>query len=165
MRYQTIIKAIKDTSNAHQADLTFVTGLETAIDVDNAKYPVTFLAPPRFTESLNIETLSLNTVWTIHLEVQELLSNDSSVDQKQEALDRTRELLRDVFYRFIVKYGIDGETVTVNNLSEKTDFTLSSAVEFAPFVDIGHNITGWQVDFSIQEGGNADLCHLDDVFS
>tara|TARA_R100001244_G_C5149744_1_gene129458 strand:- start:551 stop:1051 length:501 start_codon:yes stop_codon:yes gene_type:complete len=166
MRYQTLIQAIKEVSDSHKADPTFVTGLESDINPsDSTKYPVTFLPPPKFGEPVSSETIASNTTWTIHLESQELLSDTSSTDQKQEALDRTREILRDIYFRFVLKYGYDGETVTVNNVSEETDFIVSTAPEFAPFISIGDNITGWQVDFSIQEGVNNDLCHLDDVFS
>ncbi len=166
MRYQTLVKSIKTISDSHKADPTFVTGLESDINPsDNTKYPVTFLPPPKFSEPASNETIASNTTWAIHLEVQELLSDTSSVDQKQEALDRTREILRDIYFRFILKYGFDGETVTVNNVSEETDFIVATAPEFAPFISIGDNITGWQVDFAIQEGVNNDLCHLDDVFS
>jgi len=166
MRYQTLIQAIKDTSDAHKADPTFATGLESDINPsDSTQYPVTFLPPPKFSEPASTESIASNTVWTIHLEVQELLSDTSTADQKQEALDRTSEILRDIYFRFILKYGYDGETVEVNNVSEALDFTVSTAPEFAPFMSLGDNITGWQVDFAIQEGVNNDLCHLDDVFS
>lgn len=166
MRYQSIIQAIKEITESHKASLTFASGLESDIDPASAtNYPLIFLPPPSFTEPQSIDSISSNTIWRLHLESHEILSDTSTTDQKQEALDRTREYLRDVYYKFILDYGFDVKSVTVNNLTEELDFKLTAASEFSPFIQIGDGITGWQVDFTIQEGINNNLCHLTDVFN
>lgn len=165
MRYQTLVQELKEVAESHNANETFFSGQEADINPsNNTRYPVVFLVPPKFSEQANNESLSSNTVWTIHMEAQELLSESSTTDQKSEALDRTREILRDVYFQFVLD-GMDDKSITVNNVTEILDFSVSTAPEFAPFVDIGDNITGWQVDFAIQEGTNDNLCHLPDVFS
>ena len=165
MRYQTIIQAIKERSESHKANESFATGLESDKDAaDNTKYPLIFLPPPSFEETASIESLSSNTIWSIHLEVQEQLSDESTADQKQEALDRTREILKDIYFQFVID-GLDCREITFNNVTENLDFNLSSTSPFQPFMDLGNNITGWMVDFSIQEADSKSLCNLSDVFA
>ena len=109
MRYQTLVQAINDISDAHNADPSFATGLESDINPnDDSLYPLTFLPPPKFSEIALTESMSSNTIWTMHIEVQEVLSTESTTQQKQEALDRTREILRDIYFQFVLVYGYDG---------------------------------------------------------
>jgi hypothetical protein len=165
MRYQTITEALKLLAISHKANESFATGLESDKDAaDNTKYPLIFLPPPSLDGALNLESFSSNSVWNIHLEVQEQLSDESTADEKQESLDRTLEILRDVYYQFILD-GSDTKNITVNNLTETIDFELSTTSPFKPFITIGDGITGWMVDFSIQESNSNDLCHLSDVFT
>tara|TARA_R100001244_G_C5160731_1_gene130971 strand:- start:818 stop:1315 length:498 start_codon:yes stop_codon:yes gene_type:complete len=165
MRYQTIIEGIKLIVESHKSDLTFFSGLESDKDpANNVHYPLIFLPPPIPTEPLTLESISSNTKWLLHIESQELLSNDSTTQQKQEALDRTREYLRDVYYKFILN-GFDITSVTFNNVTEDLDFKLDTEAPFQAFIDINDGVTGWMVDFTIQESDNNNLCHLDDVFN
>lgn len=164
MRYQTILQAVKEVADSHKANQSFVTGLESDIDVENAQYPLIFMPPPSFEESENTQSLSSNTIWNLHIESQELLSTESTLQQKNEALDRTREILRDVYFKLVLN-GMDSESITFNNVTEVLDFTVTKSSPFSPFVDLGNNMTGWFVDFSIQENNNNDLCNLSDVFA
>jgi len=163
MRYAIIQQAIKEITGSHKSGLTFVTGLEEDIEAGSIQYPIIFLQPPSFTMPLFKDEAGADS-WNIHLESQEQLQAGTSAAEKQEALDRTREYLRDIVLKFVYLYGVDGATVTVNNLTEALDFETTSTAPFLPFIDIGENITGWQVDFTIREGNQADLCHLNDVF-
>ena len=165
MRLQTITEGMKVIAESHKSSLTFFTGLESDIDsANNNHYPIIFFSPPRFIESGSIESLGSNTVWELHLESQELLSAGSTTQQKQEALDRTREYLRDVFLKFALS-GYDVTPVTFNNLTENLDFNLLDPSPFAPFIDINDNVTGWQVDFKIQESNSNPVCHINDIFN
>lgn len=165
MRLQTILEGVKNIVESHKSSLTFVTGLESDINPSNkTHYPLIFLSPPRFSETGNVASLGSNTTWELHLESQELLSTGSSAQQKQEALDRTREYLRDVFLKFALD-GYDVTPVTFNNLTEDLDFNLLDSAPFAAFIDLNDNVTGWQVDFKIQESGNNSVCHINDIFN
>ncbi len=163
MRYAILQQAIKEITESHKSGLTFVTGLEEDIEAGSIQYPIVFLQPPSFTMPLFKDEVGADS-WNIHLETQEQLQPGASTAEKQEALDRTREYLRDIVLKFVYLYGVDGATVTVNNLTEVLDFETTTTAPALPFIDIDENITGWQVDFTIQDGKQADLCHLSDVF-
>lgn len=165
MRYQTLQAAIKEITLAHDADLIPFTGLESDLDPSRKlHYPCIVFTPPSFDLDLTNETNNNFTKWKIHLESRELMSTSSSVDEKNIALDRTREYLKDVVLQFVLVYG-DEKEVTHNNLTETLDFKVTTQPVFLPFIDISDGITGWQVDFEITEGLYNDICHLDDIFS
>lgn len=164
MRYAILQQAIKEITESHKANLTFVTGLESDIDTESEQYPIIFLQPPSSILTLASDTVGSDT-WQIHLEAQEMLDPESSVSQKQEALDRTREYLKDIVHQFVYTYGQDGKTVTIENTTETLDFKAVTTGQLTPFIDLGDNISGHLVDFSIQEEGQANLCHLNDVFN
>lgn len=164
MRYNILQQALKEIVESHKAEITFVTGLETDINTENVRYPVVFLQPPAFDMPFNDGVVG-NDIWSIHLESQEQISDASTTEEKQEALDRTREYLRDIVLEFTYTYGNDGKSVTVDNITEVMDFIVIETTAFVPFVDLGDNITGWMVDFKIQEGDYDTLCHLTDIFN
>jgi len=165
MRYQTIVEGIRDIAESHKSIETFATGLESDIDPSaSTLYPLIFLAPPTPTAPLTQDSIGSNESWTVHLEAQEIISDASTTQQKEEALDRTLEYLRDVYYKFILN-GFDVTSVTVNNKTENLDFRVTTESPFQPFIQINDGVTGWMVDFTIQEGNNSTLCHLDDVFN
>lgn len=165
MRYQTLQQAFKEITEAHDASLKYFTGLESDLDPSNRKhYPCLVFTPPGFNINLDNENNNNFNVWQIHLESRELMSTTSSVDEKNIALDRTREYLKDIVLRFVLTYG-DNREVTKNNLTETLNFRVTTQPVFLPFIDISDGVTGWQVDFEITEGLYDDICHLDDIFS
>ena len=165
MRYQTLQQAIQDITESHDSDIQFYSGLESEFDLGNdIQYPALIFTPPSFDLSLDNDTDQANKTWKIHLEVQELLSTETSTTEKQEALDRTAEYLKDIVLRFWITYGYENKTVTKNNVTETLDFVVSSISSFIPFIDEGDSVTGWMVDVEIQEGLKEDLCHLPDIF-
>ena len=166
MRYQTLQQAIEDITEAHQSDIQFFSGLESDHDTANdINYPALVFTPPAFDLNLDNETDQANKTWKIHLEAQELLSDQSTTEQKQEALDRTAEYLKDIVLEFWITYGYENKTVTKNNITETLDFVISSQPVFLAFIDVNDGVTGWMVDFEITEGLKEDLCHLPDIFS
>jgi len=165
MRYQTLQQAINEIVSAHKADLTFFTGLESDFDpANNVHYPAIVFTPPAFTMPFPDGTVGMDT-WTLHIESQEQLSDSSTTAQKQEALDRTREYLRDIVLEFVYNYGYENKAVSYGNITENLDFVVTEVAAFSPFIDINDGITGWQVDLTIQEGDYDTLCHLSDIFS
>lgn len=166
MRYQTLQQAIKEITESHQADITYYTGLEQDFDPANdVNYPALVFTPPAFNLNLDNETDQANKTWKLHFETMELLSTESTTAEKNEALDRTGEYLKDIVLEFWITYGTESKTVTVNNITEALDFVITSQPIFAPFIDLGDNVTGWQVDLEITEQLKEDLCHLPDIFS
>ena len=163
MRFSIIQQALKEIVGSHKSNITFVTGLEDDIEMGSIQYPVVFLQPPSFSMPLLNDTPG-NDSWNIHLEAQEQLSDSSSAQQKNEALDRTREYLRDIVLKFVYDYGVNGATVTVDNLSDTLDFEVLNPAPVLPFIDLDDNLTGWQIDFTIRENRQSNLCHLDDIF-
>lgn len=163
MRYAILQQAIKEITESHKSGLTFVTGLEEDKNIGSVQYPIIFLSPPAFTMPLFKEQIGSDS-WVVHLESQELLQESTSVEVKQAALDRTREYLRDIVLKFVYNYGVNSQSVTVDNLTEVLDFEVVGEAPFLPFIDIDDNITGWQVDFTIRENTQEDLCHLTDIF-
>lgn len=163
MRYSIIQQAFKEITESHKSGLTFVTGLEEDIDLGAIQYPLVFLQPPSFEMPLLTDTIGADT-WRVHLETQEQLSAGTSTDNKQAALDRTREYLRDILLNFVYNYGVNNKSVTAGNLTEVLDFEVVGTAPALPFISLDDNITGWQVDFTIRENSQADLCHLNDVF-
>jgi hypothetical protein len=164
MRYQTLQQAFKEIAAAHDADLKYFTGLESDLDPSNKlHYPCLVFTPPSFDMSLDTETNSNYNKWKIHLETRELMSTTSSVDEKNIALDRTREYLKDIILEFVVNYGDDKE-ITKNNLTETLNFHITTQPVFLPFIDISDGVTGWQVDFEITESLYNDICQLADIF-
>ena len=166
MRYQTLQKAIEDITLAHQADIKFYSGLKSGFDpVNDVQYPALIFVPPSFDMSLDNETDQANKTWKIHLEVWELMSTESSDEQNEIAFDRTCEYIKDIVLRFWTAYGELDTEVTVNNVTNTLDFVVTSQPAFVGFQDVGDGVTGWVVDFEIQEGLKEDLCHLPDIFS
>ena len=166
MRYQTLQKAIQDITEAHQADIQFYSGLKSGFDpVNDVQYPALIFVPPSFDMSLDNETDQANKTWKIHLEVWELMSTESSDDQNEIAFDRTCEYIKDIVLRFWTAYGELDTEVTVNNVTDTLDFTVTSQPAFVGFQDGGDGVTGWVVDFEITEGLKEDLCHLPDIFT
>ena len=164
MQYQTIQQAIKEIVESHVSNLTFVTGLESDIDTENIQYPIVYLQPPASTLALSSESIGAD-IWQIHLQSQEQLELESSTDDKQAALNRTRESLKDIVHQFVYNYGQATKDVTVNNNTETLDFNTTSTGIMSPFVDKDANVTGHMIDFTIQENTPANLCHLPDTFS
>jgi len=165
MRYQTITQAFKEIVESHKAGIRFFTGLESeAVTDNNENYPLVVLVPTDFTLSLDNSLKDNNKTWNIELQVQELLSDQSTVQEKNEALDRTGEYLKDIVLQFVTVYGDDYD-VTYGNITETLDFVTESQPAFVPFIDEGDGVTGWQVTFSIKEGVNQDMCHLPDMFN
>jgi hypothetical protein len=166
MRYQTLQQAIQDITESHDSDIQFYSGLESEFDVANdIQYPALIFTPPSFDMSLDLDTDQANKTWKIHLEAQELISSEASTAEKQEALDRTGEYIKDIVLELWITYGYENKTVTKNNVTETLDFVISSQPSFVPFIDLADGVTGWMVDFEITEGLKEDICHLSDVFS
>lgn len=163
MQYQIIQQALKEIIESHVSGLTFVTGLESEIDTARVQYPIVYLQPPASTLALSSESLGAD-IWQIHLQSQELLSQESSTEDKQAALNRTRDNLKDIVHQFVYMYGREGREITVNNRTESLDFKTTTTGIMTPFIDKGANVTGHMIDFSIQEEGREDLCHLANTF-
>jgi len=165
MRYQTLQQAFKEITLAHDADLKYFTGLESDLDPSRKlHYPCLVFTPPGFALNLENETNNNFNRWKIHLETRELLSTTSSVDEKNIALDRTREYLKDIVLQFVLVYG-DNKEVSKNNVTETLNFKTTVQPEFLPMLDKSDGIAGWQTDFEITEGLYNDICHLSDIFS
>ncbi len=163
MRYSIIQQAFKEITESHKSNITFVTGLEEDIDMGSIQYPLLFLQPPAFSMPLLTDSIGSDT-WKIHLETQEQMQGSASTNSKQQALDRTREYLRDIVLNFVYNYGVNNKSVTVGNLTETLDFEVVGVAESSPFISLDDNITGWQIDFAIRENKHEDLCHLNDIF-
>ena len=166
MRYQSLQAAFEAITLSHQADIKFYSGLKSGFDTaSDIQYPALIFAPPSFDMSLDNDTDQANKSWKIHLEVWEPLSTESTDDQRVEAFDRTCEYLKDIVLRFWIAYGYEDTEVTVNNVTDTLDFVITTQPAFVGFQDEHDNVTGWMVDFEIQEGIKEDLCGLPDIFS
>ena len=166
MRYQTLIQAVQDIAESHAADLTFFNGLESDFDpASGTDYPALVMTPSPALLELGNEPAQASKTWKIHLEVYEQISDTASVTDKNEALDRTHEYLKDVILQLFFEYGYENKEVTVNNVTETLDFTITVNPELIPFIGEGDNLTGWYADFEIKEGLYEDLCHLPDIFN
>ena len=166
MRYQSLQKAIQDITESHVASLQFYSGLKSGFDTaNNIEFPAVIFTPPAFDMSLDNDTDQANATWKVHLEVWELLSTESTDAEKEEAFDRTCEYLKDIVLQFWIVYGYESKTVTVGNVTDTLDFVITTQPSFVGFQDTQENITGWMVDFEIQEGLKEGLCHLPSVFS
>lgn len=166
MRYQSLQEAIREITESHVSDLQFYSGLKSGFDTaNNVNFPAIVFVPPSFDMPIDNEAAQAHKVWKIHLEAWELLSTESTDQEKEEAFDRTCEYLKDVVLQFWTVYGYPSKTVTVGNVTDTLDFTISSVPSFVGFQDEQDNITGWMVDFEITEGLEDDVCHLPSVFS
>lgn len=163
MNVNTIQGIFRDLATKHKAINTFYTGLASEFNTDfDLHYPALLVDPVSITKSVR-EGLFINN-WNIVLEVIDGLSEERTMTEVNDTLDRCQKILDQIMSKFMLDY--NDKNLTYNNETQRSDFTIQDNFTVLPLIDdTDKSHTGWQVSFTIIEQVRYSTCCNDDVFN
>ena len=161
MTLQTLQLLLKDITDRHKANIRFFTGLKSDFDPSNEKnYPALHVDPISIATTLTDQYV-VN--WSMVMELVDILPDDRTTDDVNEALNRLNEVKKAVMFE-LMNFGRGDKLFG----GEELDFTIPAIILDTPIIDeTENNLTGWQTTFTIVEPilGSTVECCLDDNFN
>ena len=161
MTLETLQALLKDITDRHKADVRFFTGLNSDFDPANEnQYPALHVDPISTSEVIFNAQYTEN--WSMVMELVDILPQDRTSDDVNDALNRMNEI-RKAFFFELINFGDGSKDFQGTSL----DFTIPTPIVNTPIIDeTENNLTGWQSTFTIVEpiAGSTLQCRLDDNF-
>lgn len=163
MTLSTLQAIFQEIATKHKAINSFYSGLATEFNTNyEISYPAMLVDPVSINQS--VRDGFFQNQWNIVLEIIDLLPVDRDMTDVNNTLDRTKRMLDQVLTKFVTDY--NETTVTFNNETEKSDFTIQDGFTVLPLIDdTEKNHTGWQCSFNIVERVRFSTCCNEDVFT
>lgn len=165
MTYETLVSLLEDVVTSHKVGLSYFNGLEKDFksNADNA-YPAIHVVPLQNPITISTNERASQT-WTIIMEYHEILPDDKTTAQINEALDRGNKIIKDLVFK-IADIGSSNTTLTYNDVVTKFDYSIPVPVNPTTFVGSApDNTTGWQVTFTLQDDNRVDFCCTEERFN
>jgi hypothetical protein len=158
---EDIAYIFKELGTKHKAVRTSYVGIETEFDLDSdVEYPamltttisdIPIIQQPNYTDQYNV------VFWVL-----DNLDTDRNENDIEESLNRLSIIAKQLLLRLETHY--NDKILSINNREVRTDFKLNIA-SMNQFHDENlQNHTGWQINLTITQRTDKDICCLDDVF-